>query len=286
MGRYIMKVLVAGGSGLLGGELSRQLRMLGYTVIVHSMNTAGDAQCDLTDLQSTIELIKEIKPDCIINLVALTNVDKCEIDLHSAYLLNVRVVENIAYAIANSGIHLVQISTDHVYDGVGIQSECQIKLTNTYALTKYAGEIAASLVNGTVLRTNFFGPSALPGRLSISDWVLSNLRSGAPFNAFSDVIFNPLSMHTLCKMIAVVINMRIPGVFNLGSRFPQSKAEFALQLVFGLRTDKLVSCSVDSMSLPAYRPKNMSMDCSSFERSFEIILPTLSDEIHTLNRNI
>lgn len=283
-----MKVLLTGGSGLLGGVLSRQLKKIGFTVVVHSNTSPGNYKCDLTNSRFTCDYINMIDPDCIINMVALTNVDACEKSPHSAYLLNVKVVENIACAIGNSDIHLIQISTDHVYDGEGINSEEQTRLTNSYALTKYAGEVAAALVKGTVLRTNFFGPSALSDRLSYSDWLLYNLRNKLKCRVFSDVIFNPLSMLTLSKLITLVIENPTPGVFNLGSRHPLSKADFALQLAnfLGVGSDDLMRCSVEEMQLQAYRPKNMAMDCTSFEHKFKLILPSLNDEIETLFRSV
>jgi dTDP-4-dehydrorhamnose reductase len=283
-----MKVLLAGGSGLLGSVLSRQLQQVGHNVVVHSNVSPGEFRCDLTSERLTRDFVGKIRPDCIINLVALTNVDACENSLHSAYLLNVKVVENIAYAIGNSDIHLIQLSTDHVYDREGVNAEGHIRLTNCYALTKYAGEIAAALVKGTVLRTNFFGPSFLSTRDSYSDWILNNLNNRVKFSVFSDVIFNPLSMSTLSKLIALIVENPSPGVFNLGSRHPMSKADFAFQLakLSGLDTEGLMRCSVDEMRLKAYRPKSMAMDCTSFEKRFKLTLPSLIDEIGSIFRSV
>lgn len=284
-----VRILITGGSGMLGATLAPILRTCGHDVVVHGHSAGGDVCGDLTDRSVTTSLVAQVKAECIVNLVALTNVDKCEIDPHAAYLLNVKTVENLAAAIrGQGGVHLIQISTDQVYDAVGLSTEDEIRLTNTYALTKYAGEIAASLVSATVLRTNFFGPSALPGRYSFSDWLLNNFREQTPMTAFSDVIVNPLSMNTLSAMIEKVIQKPVAGVFNLGSRNPLSKAEFALQIasVFGLGADNMTTGQVDSRGLCAYRPKDMSMDCTRFESTFNVRLPTLQDEIKALRKDI
>lgn len=280
-----MRVLVTGGTGMLGSTLVPVLKAAGHSVDAQSRNSGGTSSADLTDLQSTVSMLKESRPECIVNLVAQTNVDACEADLHSAYLLNVRTVENLAAAIRQyENVHFIQISTDQVYDGAGLSKEDDVRLTNNYAMTKYAGEIAATLVHGTVLRTNFFGPSALVGRLSFSDWLLKNFREHIPFTAFSDVIVNPLSMATLSLMINKVIQTPIAGVFNLGSQNPLSKAEVALQVAntFGLETTHMLMGSVDALALPARRPKNMSMDCALFSRTFGVTLPSLKQEIQTL----
>ena len=280
-----MRVLVTGGTGMLGLTLVPVLQAAGHCVLTQSRTSGGSYIADLTDFQATVSMLNEIRPDCIVNLVAQTNVDACEADLNSAYLLNVKAVENLAAAIRlYENVHLIQISTDQVYDGVGLSKEDEVRLSNNYAMTKYAGEIAAALVHGTVLRTNFFGPSALVGRLSFSDWLLRNFREQIPFTAFFDVIFNPLSMSTLSLMIDKVIQAPVPGVFNLGCENPLSKADFAFQVAstFGLETTHMRMGSVDALGLPARRPKDMSMDCSLFSRSFSVTLPTLKDEIQTM----
>jgi len=280
-----MRVLVTGGTGMLGATLVPALKAAGHCVFAQS-RTSGDAYiADLTDFQATMSMLNEIRPECVVNLVAQTNVDACEADLHSAYLLNVRTVENLAAAIRQyENVHLIQISTDQVYDGVGLSKEDEVRMTNNYAMTKYAGEIAATLVHGPVLRTNFLGPSALVGRPSFSDWLLRNFREHIPFTAFSDVIINPLSMATLSLMINKVIQTPVAGVFNLGSQNPLSKAEVALQVAntFGLEATHMRMGSVDALGLPAPRPKDMSMDCTLFSHTFGVSLPSLKHEIQTL----
>lgn len=283
-----MRILVSGASGLLGATLAPFLARLGHDVVRHGKSAGTDVSCDLTDRAATLALLDDMRPDIVVNLVAWTNVDNCEKDPHGAYLLNVRTVENLAAGMrAHRGAFLIQLSTDQVYDSPGPSQEGEIRLTNTYALTKYAGELAAALVPGAILRTNFFGSSLLPSRRSLSDWILDNLRGGRPFTAFSDVVTNPLSMTTLSAMISRVIERRIEGVFNLGSRGGMSKADFAFEIarVYGLSTHNVMRGVSGELDLLAYRPKDMSMDCKRFEAAFDVSLPNLGDEIRNLKRS-
>jgi dTDP-4-dehydrorhamnose reductase len=283
-----MRILIAGASGLLGSTLSPFLARAGYEIMKHGQSAANDVLCDLTDREATIAMLEATRPDVVINLVALSNVDKCEENPHLAYLLNVRTVENlVAGMCGHPPPHLIQISTDQVYDSVGLSAEDEIRLTNTYSLTKYAGELVAARMPSTILRTNFFGHSALPGRKSFSDWLLDNIRGGDPITVFTDVVVNPLSMETLSAMIGRVIDKRVAGVFNLGSRGAMSKANFAFELarVFGVPTEGVTRGLSRDMHLKAYRPKDMYMDCSRFEAAFDVTLPALQDEIRNLKRN-
>lgn len=280
-------VLVIGATGLLGSTLAPALAASGHSVVTHGFSSAAQEQADLCDAGQASALVARVKPDCIINLAALTNVDLCEREPQRAYLLNVATVSNVAHAIRAQAphCHLVQISTDQVYDGNGPHVEANVSVTNTYAFSKIAAELAAASVPSTILRTTFFGRSRCANRTSFSDWIVQALRKDAPLNVFDDILFSPLDIKTLASMIERVVCQRPPGLFNLGAREGMSKAAFAFALadVMGLPTNHITrTVSTASPALDAYRPKDMRMDCSLFERTMGLQLPTLIDQIHSL----
>lgn len=279
------KILVVGAYGLLGSSLCEWLSKAGYSVFRQGRNPEAELQADPTDTKAFVYLLDQCQPNVIINLVAETNVDYCEENPQRAFLVNTHIVENISEAIkthqTQSRVHLIHISTDHIYDGPGLHSESDAKPCNYYALTKYAGELAAKAVGATVLRTNFVGRSRCPARTSLSDWVVASLKAGKLITVFNDVFFNPLNIITLCSYVEVVLLQQISGVFNLGSHNGMSKAQFALQLAKHLSLDTglmTVGSSSEVLKL-AKRPKNMRMDISRFESSFGITLPTMENEI-------
>jgi dTDP-4-dehydrorhamnose reductase len=280
-----VKILVTGSSGLLGSILVPVLRNSGHEVFGHSNSKSGWVNADLTIKADAKMLINQTQPDLIINLVALTNVDICEKDQMKAYQLNSEVVENIVDAMGDYGQNfLIHISTDQVYDSPGHSAEDHIQLKNTYAFSKYAGELAARKVPSTIFRTNFFGKSSIETRSSFSDWILDSLCKNIPITVFDDVIFNPLALDTLTAMLLLAIERRIDGVFNLGSRGAISKSDFAFTLakVYGLSSANLSRGSIKDADLLAYRPRDMSMDCARFESAFDVKLPTIFDEISNL----
>jgi dTDP-4-dehydrorhamnose reductase len=152
---------------------------------------------------------------------------------------------------------------------------------NYYAFSKYAGELAASAVGSTILRTNMFGPSRCEGRHSLSDWLVGAMRRGDQVTVFQDVFFSPLSLETLSEQMAIVVERRVPGTFNLGSRDGMSKADFAFELAeqVGLRTDLLKRGSLKDVPLNARRPEDMRMQVAKFESAFGVTLPSLKSEI-------
>ena len=280
-------ILVTGASGLLGTTLVPQLKSSGHTVVTHARRGGGDVLADLAVKNSAFESLNRIQPKVIVNLVGLTSVEQCEEQPNAAYLANTRTVENLASWIrdTDSACHLVQISTDHVYDGMGSRTEEDVTLTNIYAFSKYAGELAAAKVPSTILRTNFVGRSKTVNRESLTDWVYNSLKSGKHIKVLEDVFFCPLSMGTLGEMIHLVIEEKPVGTFNLGSRNGMSKADFdfAFAVCLGLPTKTMTRISIERATfLKAYRPKYMQMDCAKFEQEMQIELPTLQEEMERL----
>jgi len=275
------RVLVTGAEGLLGSSLLPHLRARGHEVMGHSRRTSAHA--DLAEPGQAFAVLDEAVPDVIVNLAALANVDQCESQPQSAYLANVRLVENLAsWAGGRVGAcHLVQISTDQVYDGARVHEESEVSLTNYYGFSKYAGELAASVIPSTVLRTNFFGPSLCAGKKSISDWLFQSLQEKKSITVFDDIMFSPLSLERLVEFIELAVERQKPGIYNLGSKEGMSKADFAFTFAeaMDLPVDSMFRGDSSSVKLGAYRPRDMRMNSSRFEKAFDIRLPTLKEEI-------
>lgn len=283
------RILITGATGLLGTSLVPHLKKCGYSVVTHARTGGADFLVDLANRDRSFEMLTQIQPNVIINLVSLTSVELCQERPNLAYLANTRSVENLVHWILQTGVacHLIQISTDHLYDGNGLHSEDQVTLTNNYAFSKYAGELAASRVHSTILRTNFIGRSKVSNRESITDWVYNSLTNGKFIRVFDDVFFSPLSMTTLGEMIHLVLERRPIGTFNLGSHDGMTKADFDYFFsdCLGLSTKTMTRIkSFEATFLKAYRPKDMRMDCSKFENTIGVKLPLLKDEIKRVAR--
>ena len=277
-------ILVTGATGLLGSSLVPYLKNYGYNVVTHGRNTGADVMVDLSSQVEAGTMLDKVQPSVIINLVGLTNVELCERQVSLAYLANTRSVENIVYWIAskNSACHLVQISTDHIYDGHGLNAEDNVIVTNNYALTKYAGELSAFKVPSTILRTNFIGRSRVSYRESFSDWLYRSLNTNQRIQILDDVSFSPLSINVLLEMIRLVLEKRPIGVYNLGSKNGMSKADLCVAFAecCGFSIDSMQRIdSVNASFIKTYRPRNMMMNSTKFEEALDVELPNLMDLI-------
>jgi len=278
-------ILVLGAGGLLGSEFITSNGLLGFKIVTHGFTSGMEVCADLSNIDEVFRIMYQVLPDVVVNFVGLTNVDYCEAHPSEAYRINVKTVENIVAWIkqSNKNIHLLHISTDQVYNGVGPHVEGNVNLSNYYSFSKYAGELVAAGVNSAILRTNFFGKTKCSKRKSLTDWLYFNLTSGNEIEVFSDVFFSPLSSATLCKIISQIISRRITGIYNLGSKNGMSKAEFAYQFVkiLGLNNSLMADCNIDDVTfIKTYRPKDMRLNADRFERETGILLPSLIDEIY------
>ena len=286
--KLISKILITGSTGLLGSSLSTFLKKKGYEVITHGNTKKAEVVFDLTDQTALLKNLESIKPLVIINLVALTNVELCETNVNLAYTTNTKTVENIVTWMLSkkTNCHLIQISTDHVYDKFGLNSENNVNITNNYALTKYAGELACASISSTVLRTNFVGKSNNKLKTSFTDWIYRSLKTNEKIKAIEDITFSPLSISQLLDSIDSVLRSRPKGVFNLGSNKGMSKADFIIKFAESLNfsTNNIVRInSNEAEFLTAYRSKGMCMDVSKYESEFGLKLPELSEIIEQLS---
>jgi dTDP-4-dehydrorhamnose reductase len=282
-------ILITGSTGLLGSTLVPWLKSHGKTTATHARQGNADYTADLVSKCATFALLNKVQPNVIINLVGLTSVERCQDHANDSYLINTRTVENIANWISqdSANCHLIQISTDQVYDGTGTHTEDQVTITNNYAFSKYAGELASARVPSTILRTNFVGRSKVPHRESLTDWVYKALTNGKHVQVLQDVYFSPLAMTTLIEMIELVVEKKPVGIFNLGSKDGMSKADFDYSFADCLNLPTTTMTRIKSSQatfLKAYRPKDMRMDCTKFERVLGVKLPDLLDQIKSVSK--
>jgi nucleoside-diphosphate-sugar epimerase len=103
--------LVTGANGQIGWELRRSLISIGNVIAIDR-----DA-CDLSRPRDLSAIIRDIKPDVIVNAAAYTAVDKAEDEEEFATVVNGTAVGVIAEEARRLGALLVHYSTDYVFDG-------------------------------------------------------------------------------------------------------------------------------------------------------------------------
>ncbi|MBU0598630.1 NAD(P)-dependent oxidoreductase [Patescibacteria group bacterium] len=106
--------LITGAKGIIGEEIINQLNDH-YHWINHI--DLGLEEMDVTNYQQVLKKFKQYKPDTVIHLAAITNVDWCEENPAKCKDVNVDGVKNICRAVKEINTTLVYPSTFYVYNG-------------------------------------------------------------------------------------------------------------------------------------------------------------------------
>ncbi|MFA0813014.1 dTDP-4-dehydrorhamnose reductase [Microbulbifer epialgicus] len=105
------KILITGKNGQLGREL--QIRCpIGIEVVALNRN-----ELDVSNSHAVQKVIREVRPDIIINTAAYTAVDRAEQEPEIAYTINSKGAENLARECKKLDIRFIHVSTDFVFDG-------------------------------------------------------------------------------------------------------------------------------------------------------------------------
>jgi dTDP-4-dehydrorhamnose reductase len=134
-----MKAFVIGANGQLGSEL---VAAPPDDVTVVALTRAD---VDVTDGDRVRALLREHRPDAVINTAAFHRTDACEDDPALAFRINATAVRDLALACAETRATLVHVSTDYVFGGLNpgrafVESDAVMPL-NTYGVSKAAGEV-------------------------------------------------------------------------------------------------------------------------------------------------
>ena len=145
------KIIVTGCNGQLGRAINKELGATGKFEIVNTDVFEGEGiiPLDITNVDSVLKLVRDVKPKTIINCAAYTAVDKQESDIDLSYKINAIGPRNLAIAATEVGAKLVHVSTDYVFEGESAKPylpDSKTNPINAYGLTKWMGEEAVRIV--------------------------------------------------------------------------------------------------------------------------------------------
>jgi dTDP-4-dehydrorhamnose reductase len=139
------RILVTGGSGQIGSALRKHGALQGLDLVAPDRR-----QMDLSIEASISEIIAKERWSAVINCAAYTAVDKAESEPELAYAINSMAPFVLARETARSGIPLIHVSTDYVFDGTKsapYHEDDPVRPLGVYGRTKEAGETAVRATN-------------------------------------------------------------------------------------------------------------------------------------------
>ncbi|HEY2663526.1 MAG TPA: dTDP-4-dehydrorhamnose reductase [Candidatus Binataceae bacterium] len=149
-----MRIAITGKDGQLGWELCRAMAPLGETIAF------SRAELDLAKPDKVRGVVRDLRPDLIVNAAAYTQVDKAEEEVALAEAINALAPGILAEEAKRLGARLIHYSTDYVFDGLKRhpyqETDASLPI-NYYGRSKLAGEQAVAAVGGShlILRTSW-----------------------------------------------------------------------------------------------------------------------------------
>jgi len=244
-----MKVVVTGSSGQLAEAIRRCWSR--FEVVLPS-----EAELDLRRPKSIHSVLRDLRPDVVVNTGAFTQVDRCEDDEATAMRINGEAVGWLAEECSSMDALLVQISTDYVFDGRGgrpyVESDPPRPLS-AYGRSKLRGEEEArKAVRHLVVRTAWLYDAW--GR-NFYDTMLKLAALGKPLRVVGDQWGTPTSCRALARQLEVAIASDWRGTIHAACWGETSWHGFASEIfrLHGVPVD-LSACSTAEFPGRAARP--------------------------------
>jgi dTDP-4-dehydrorhamnose reductase len=267
-------ILITGIYGQLGEACIKHLK-LHFNIISAGRHTSDDGvQLDITDAATTEKVVAEIRPDLILNLAAMTNVDGCETNPKMAEAINVCGVKNLC---KNFEGHFIQISTDYVFDGTDgpYEEDDETNPISVYGQTKLAADkwLTINHPKVTIFRANVVYSYTKRTKASFVKWVVDSLSDGKPISVVDDQWNNPTWTESIATVIKVLIEKEALGLYHYGDKEYMNRYEFAhlIAKVFDLDTSLISPISTADLKQPAPRPLKSGLKTEKIESALGIV---------------
>ena len=225
-----MKILLTGGSGLLGREILK---------LDPFLTAPSHEELDITQAASVQEALKRYHPDIILHLAADTNTLEQEKNPQKGLRTNVIGTGHVAMACLEQNIRLVYTSTDYVYQGPGLHREEEpVWAPYNFAWSKLGGEAAVAMCPNSLILRLSFGPAPFPWEQVYEGQVNSKL--------YADEI---------APLVLAAARSSAKGILNIGG--PRTTLE-----AYAKRTRP----DIRTIPCPAWVPKDTSLDLGKMKQ--------------------
>jgi dTDP-4-dehydrorhamnose reductase len=207
-GRYrgVMRhVAVIGANGQLGTDLRAVLDSFQVTGLTHS-------ELDVTESERAATVLRELRPDVVINTSAFHKVDVCEDEPAQSFAVNATGAYNLARLAAELDFTLVHFSSDYVFDGRATVAYAEDDLAvpvSVYGTSKLAGE---NLVRSTAPRhfvirtTGLYGLAGASGKGgNFVETMIRLGKSGNPVRVVDDQVMTPTATADLAAAVDALL---------------------------------------------------------------------------------
>jgi dTDP-glucose 4,6-dehydratase len=247
-----VKILVTGGAGFIGSHFVKRTLRAGHEVVVldkltysgNRANLPDDVEFHHGDIAEPAD-VKRAAAGCeaIVNFAAETHVDRSILSAEDFGRAEFRGTQVLLEHLRESGIRLVQVSTDEVYGDLeagGSSTEADaLRPSSPYSAAKSAGDLLVPAyarsfgVNASITRgSNTYGPNQYPEKFI--PLFATNALDGEPLPLYGDgrQVRDWLFVDDHCAGIEVVLHEGAPGeIYNVGGGDEHENIDVAGEII-------------------------------------------------------
>lgn len=295
-------ILITGSNGLLGQTLVKKLKEnQEITVIATSKGENRIKQksgyryeeMDISDEEDVEAIFEKYQPDVVINTAAMTNVDACEEQKDACRKLNVDAVEILLKNCEKHDSHLIQLSTDFVFDGKdGPYDELAVpNPISYYGESKYEAEeiIKNSSIPWSIVRTIIiYGLVDDMSRSNIVLWAKEALEKNQTLNIVNDQFRSPTYVGDLADACISISEQTATGIFHISGKDIMSISDLVRRVAkfFKLDDSAVKEISSDSLNQAAKRPPKTGFILSKANKLIDYQPHSFEEGLELLNKQL
>ena len=289
--RYNMKfpgtILLTGAGGMLGVRLLPHLKKAFKKSRIFSVFHGAGSQVfettavgDLTDKDFLEHVINASQPDLIINLAALTDVERCENEPELARRVNAGIPQALAAQAPDA--KLIQLSSDYVFDGKSgsyIPDSLPAPLS-VYGKTKLESE-SMTLQNSRNLVVRASGTFDWLTTGNLFSYFAARLDEKLKVRALSDSFYTPIWADDLARGIVGLLKQETAGLIHYAGPERMSRYDFALVIAdeFGFDKTLIERANQKDFNWKARRPADSSLNSAEGYKQAKVTPHTLAEAL-------
>lgn len=252
-----MEILITGSKGQLGSDA---VKVLGR---FHEIMAVDLEELDITNPEDVEAMVRDFRPDVILNCAAFTNVDACETQRDIAWKVNVEGPRNLALSVKKNGGLLIHISTDYVFSGKKPPPEAYLEddepgPISFYGKTKLEAEAAVRQATDRhcIVRTAWL--YGIAGHNFLKTMLKLAMRGPQKeIKVVSDQFGSPTWSYQLAVQIAKIIEIDGRGIYHATAEGCCTWYDLACYFLTKMDVPHtLIPCTSEEYLTPAKRPRN------------------------------
>lgn len=280
-----MRILLTGASGLLGAAVARIAAERGDKVVgvvgrwpTVVPGVASQISLDLAQPAAVVALVRETRPQAILNCAAVSEPAQCDAAPELAQRVNVELPAALAAIARELGVRCVHVSSEQVFDGATppYSLASPVRPLHRYGRQKVESEqrVLAADPGAAVVRAPLMFGNSLGGRRSVHEKFLEAWSAGKTMKLFTDEIRAVCSAENMAEaLLELAARPDLGGVLHWTGAEPVSRYDMgrAICAQFGFPlswTEPVARAALPEFT--ATRPRDLTLDLAPLDRALRV----------------